>query len=108
MNVPPEEPARSEHGIREMPDLQAGLLRRSMRAHAKTRDRCAHCDRSPLAGEQIFVCRGDRIVCELCISLERNPPRESRLLQGPEVGQTIRILDRRSSQTPPATIRATA
>ncbi|MBV9166610.1 MAG: hypothetical protein JO342_10700 [Solirubrobacterales bacterium] len=106
MNLPREETTGRELPNRDMPDLQAGLLRHSLDAYAQTRDRCSHCDRSPLAGEQIFVCDGERIVCGLCISLEPNPPRVSRLVHGTEVGRTIQIVDRRCSQGRPAGIRA--
>jgi nitrite reductase/ring-hydroxylating ferredoxin subunit len=78
-----------------MPALQAALLRRSMDEFDATRDRCAHCSRTLLTGEQVFICSPKRIVCELCISLEPDPPRESRLVHGPEFGHTIRVVDQR-------------
>lgn len=97
MGLPPEETTRRELFDGDMPTLQAALVRRSMDEFDETRDRCAHCRRTLLAGEQVFVCSSERIVCELCIALEPNPPRESRLVHGPELGHTIRIIDRRST-----------
>jgi hypothetical protein len=80
---------------RHMPLLQLALLRRSMSAHAEDSERCAHCRRMALSGERVFICGPDRIVCELCVGFESEPPGESRLVHGPELGHTIRIVDRR-------------
>ena len=98
MDMPPA----AELDLRELPEprmplLQVALLRRSMHAHAEACERCAHCGRTLLSGEHVFLCDPDRIVCELCIDLESQTPRESRLVHGPELGHTIKIIDRRGA-----------
>ncbi len=52
-------------------------------------------ERTLLAGERAYECKGPRLVCELCVTLERNPPQDSRLVHGPEFGHSIRIIDTR-------------
>ena len=95
MDLPPEEVDLREVPNFKMPLLQIALLRRSGVKREETFDRCAHCQRSLLAGEHMFVCDPGRIVCELCVGLEPEMPREARLVHGPEFGNTIRIVDRR-------------
>jgi hypothetical protein len=77
-------------------DLQLALLRRSSDAFAASCDRCSHCGRTLLAGERVYD-YGRRLVCELCVASERNPPVDSRLVHGPEFGHTIRIVDQRAA-----------
>jgi hypothetical protein len=76
--------------------LQLALLRRSSDHFAATCDRCSHCRRTLLAGEQVYECARGRLVCELCIAFEEQPPQGSRLVHGPEFGHTIRIIDQRA------------
>ncbi len=95
MDLPAAEIDLREVPIREMPLLQVALLRRSMHAHAEDFERCAHCRRTVLSGERVFACGPERIVCALCVGFESEPPGESRLVHGPELGHTIRIIDRR-------------
>ncbi len=77
-------------------ELQLALLRRSSDAFAANCDRCSRCQRTVLAGERVYDCDG-RIVCELCVSFEHDPPVDSRLVHGPEFGHTIRIVDQRDA-----------
>jgi hypothetical protein len=100
MDLPPEEIELREIPDLRMPLLQIALLRRSMEEFAGSCARCAHCERTVLAGENIFLCPGERMVCQLCIGFEPEPPVESRLVHGPEFGHTIRIVDQRSVQAP--------
>jgi recombinational DNA repair protein (RecF pathway) len=72
------------------------MMRRSSDQFAATCDRCARCGRTLLAGEQVYDCGRGRLVCELCIAFESDPPRASRLVHGPEWGHTIHIKDQRS------------
>ena len=37
---------------------------------------CSHCHRTPLVGEHVHV-YGDRLVCQLCRHLRREPPGET-------------------------------
>jgi hypothetical protein len=78
----------------ETTDLQLALLRRSSDEFAANCERCSRCRRTLLAGERVYDC-GPRLVCTLCIALERNPPADSRLVHGPEFGHSIRMIDQR-------------
>lgn len=100
MELPVAEIDLREVPERQMPLLQVALLRRSLDAYAAACERCAHCRRTVLSGERVFVCGPERIVCELCVGFESEPPQESRLVHGPELGHTIRIIDRRATSSP--------
>jgi hypothetical protein len=80
----------------ETTDLQLALLRRSSDEFAASCERCSRCERTLLTGEQAYDC-GSRLVCELCIAFEHDPPADSRLVHGPEYGHTIRIVDQRAA-----------
>jgi hypothetical protein len=58
-------------------------------------ERCARCRRTLLVGEHVHVYKRERIVCDLCRTLEREPPLLERLVHGPAFGNTIRIIDQR-------------
>jgi hypothetical protein len=67
-------------------ELELILLRQAVDVLETDRDRCADCGRTPLAGEWIHVYGGrrQRLVCELCSALRRDPPAESSLVrEGP-------------------------
>ncbi len=95
MDLPAAEIDLREIPVRQMPLLQIALLRRSIHARAEDSERCAHCRRTVLSGERVFMCGPGRVVCELCVGHESERPGESRLVHGPELGHTIRIIDRR-------------
>jgi hypothetical protein len=95
-DLPPEHSELREVPDRRMPLLQAALLRRSMDEHTRTGEPCDRCGRTVLTGEHVFLCAGQRIVCELCIGSESETPLETRLVHGSELGHTIRIVDKRS------------
>ena len=95
-NLPPEETEPREVPDRRMPQLQAPLLRRSAGEHTRTGDPCDRCGRTMLTGEQAFVCRDERIVCELCVGFESESPLKTRLVHGAELGNSIRVVDKRS------------
>ncbi|MGN6170643.1 MAG: hypothetical protein ACTHQQ_21125 [Solirubrobacteraceae bacterium] len=96
--LPPEQIELREVPDPRMPLLQAALLKRSVDEHARTGDLCDRCNRTVLAGEHVYVCPGDRIICELCIGSEVQQPLKKRLVHGSELGNTIRIVDKRSRQ----------
>ena len=77
------------------PGLEAALLRRSMDDSMAARHRCAHCRRTPLTGEVVHVYRTpgeeERIVCELCRPLRREPPEATRLMHSPAHERSVRI-----------------
>ena len=50
-----------------MPDLSSLLLRKSMGSLVSNRERCAKCDRTPLAGERLHEMDNGRVLCELCL-----------------------------------------
>jgi hypothetical protein len=95
-DLPPEQSELREVPDRRMPLLQAALLRRSRDEHTRTGEPCDRCGRTVLTGEHVFLCAGQRIVCELCIGLETETPLETRLVHGSELGNTIRVVDKRS------------
>ena len=67
------------------------LLRRT--APAQTRD-CIHCHRTPLTGELIHFydsVAGERLVCDLCRALRREPPARSELMHAPDHERAVRV-----------------
>ena len=99
-DLPPEHTELREVPDRQMPLLQAALLRRSADAPTRTGDPCDRCGRTMLTGEQVFVCRDERIVCELCVGFEPESPLKTRLVHGAELGHTIRVVDKRPRPAP--------
>ena len=80
-----------------VPQLEKALLKRSMGAHEDQRDRCVHCHRTPLTGEVVHVyagAAGERLVCELCRPLRREPPVRSQLMHAPEHERSVRVAHR--------------
>jgi hypothetical protein len=77
--------------------LELALLRRSVDALSAGCERCAHCRRTPLIGERVYVYETGIVRCELCRALHREQPLASRLVHGPEFGHTMRITDRRAA-----------
>jgi hypothetical protein len=51
-----------------MPELAAMLLRRSLGTLSASRDGCAGCRRTPLAGERMHELDSGRVLCELCFA----------------------------------------
>lgn len=83
--------------VREMLELEFALLQRGMDARAAERERCRRCRRTPLVGERVYVYEGGAILCELCRSLKRERPSQSRTVHGPAFGHTMRLADRRAA-----------
>ena len=80
-----------------VPQLEKALLRRSVGEHETQRHRCAHCDRTPLTGELVYVyaaVSGERLVCELCRPLRRQAPARSELMHAPEHERSVRLMRR--------------
>ena len=82
---------------RQMEDLELALLRRGVDERDAGRDCCAHCRRTPLIGERVYVYAEGGTLCELCRSLEPAVPLHSQLVHGPAFGHTIRIVDQRAA-----------
>jgi hypothetical protein len=77
--------------------LELALLRRSVDALSAGCERCAHCGRTPLIGERVYVYEAGIVRCELCRALHGESPLAWRLVHGPEFGHTMRITDRRAA-----------
>jgi hypothetical protein len=74
--------------------LEAALLRRSVGEQVAHRHLCVHCHRTPLTGEVVHVYAGvgeERLVCELCRPLRREPPARSELMHAPEHERSVRV-----------------
>jgi hypothetical protein len=79
------------------PPTEISLLRRSMRALGAGRPRCHHCERNPLVGERIYVYLAagtERVVCELCRPLRREPPARSEIVHSPEHRRAVKAIPR--------------
>jgi hypothetical protein len=76
------------------PALEQALLRRSVDESQAHRHRCVHCHRTPLTGEMVHVyatVSGERLVCDLCRPLRREPPARSELMHAPEHERAVRV-----------------
>jgi hypothetical protein len=83
--------------VGDTPDLELALLRRSLADLADECERCGRCSRSLLIGERIYEYAGGRLACELCRGRERGEPDDTRIVHGPALGHTLRIVDRRAA-----------
>jgi hypothetical protein len=73
--------------------IEQALLRRSVGRLADERPRCAHCHRTPLVGERVYL-YAQAIVCELCRPRRRNAPERSELVRSPEHKRAVRVRPR--------------
>ena len=76
------------------PVIEDLLVRRSVRALTARSHRCAHCHRSPLVGERVYIyaaAAAERIVCELCRPLRREAPARSELVHPAEQPGCVRL-----------------
>jgi hypothetical protein len=75
--------------------LETALLRRSVDDSVAARHRCAHCRRTPLTGEVVHVYRApgaeERLVCDLCRPLRRDPPLATHLMHSSFHEGTVRV-----------------
>jgi len=101
-------PAAVEASVREIPELELALLKRSVDNLVAGRERCGHCDRTPLIGERVYVYDSGAIACELCRSHQPATPIAARIVHGPEFGQTMRISARAARYRPPGRPRNVA
>jgi hypothetical protein len=74
--------------------IAQALLRRSVGLLTDERPRCAHCHRTPLVGERVYL-YAQAIVCELCRPHRRNAPERSELVRSPEHKRAVRVRPRR-------------
>jgi hypothetical protein len=54
---------------------------------------CSHCHRTPLVGEHVHL-YGERIVCQLCRHLRREPPGETVVVHSSEHHRTVKGAER--------------
>ena len=83
--------------VRTPPLIESLLLRKSVGALASRRHRCAHCHRTPLVGERVYIYASaatERLVCELCRPLRREPPDRSELVHSAERDRCVRLRSR--------------
>jgi hypothetical protein len=73
--------------------IAQALLRRSVGLLTDERPRCAHCHRTPLVGERVYL-YAQAIVCELCRTRRRNAPERSELVRSPEHKRAVRVRPR--------------
>jgi hypothetical protein len=64
-----------------------------MRALRRRRHGCVDCHRTPLIGELVFF-YGERMVCELCRPLRREPPGREAVVHSTEQSLTVKRLSR--------------
>jgi hypothetical protein len=83
--------------LRDTPDLELALLRRGLVALSAGCERCGHCRRSLLVGEQVYVYESGAARCELCRDRETATPLDSHTVHGPEFGHTLRVIDQRAA-----------
>jgi hypothetical protein len=79
---------------RARPLVEISLLRYSVGELAAQRRCCVHCRRTPLVGERIYVyaaAAGERLVCELCRPLRREPPARSERVRSAENEHAVQV-----------------
>jgi hypothetical protein len=79
---------------RARPLVEISLLRYSLGELAEQRTCCAHCGRTPLVGEHVYLyaaAAGERLLCELCRRLKREAPQRSELVHSAENEGAVRV-----------------
>jgi hypothetical protein len=79
------------------PPSEISLLRHSVGALGAGQPQCHHCHRNPLVGERVYVyvaTAGERVVCELCRPLRREPPQRSEIVHSPEHRRAVKPVPR--------------
>ena len=71
--------------------IAQALLRKSVGLLTDERPRCAHCHRTPLVGERVYL-YAQAIVCELCRPLRREAPGREEIVRSAEHEITVRRL----------------
>ncbi|MBA2644387.1 MAG: hypothetical protein H0U80_02965 [Solirubrobacterales bacterium] len=80
---------------RRITRLETALLRRSVGAATAGRDRCRHCQRTPLVGERVHFYDADsgtELVCDLCRPVRTDAPQRTELMHSPEHDRAVRVL----------------
>ena len=69
--------------------FETRLLRKGVQRLAAGREDCADCARTPLVGEHVHV-YGERLVCQLCRHLRREPPGATVVVHSSEHRRTVK------------------
>ena len=77
------------HMRRLRPPREISLMRKSVADHDRLASCCAHCHRVPLVGEHVHV-YGERVVCQLCRHLRREPPGETVVVHSSEHQRAVK------------------
>jgi hypothetical protein len=72
---------------------EISLLGPRVRALAAGRDRCCHCHRTPLVGEDVHH-YGEWLVCQLCRHLRREAPGRTEMMHSPEHARAVKVQPR--------------
>jgi hypothetical protein len=81
--------------IRDMPELELALMRRSLGDIAGQVEHCNGCQRALLIGERVYEYDSGELRCALCRDRERRPPAQTRTVHTAAHGHSIRLLDHR-------------
>ena len=55
--------------------------------------RCSHCERTPLVGEHVHL-YGERMVCQLCRHLRREPPGQTVVVHSSEHRRAVKAAEK--------------
>lgn len=91
--VPDGEPQQTMLSLSPTAPMERALLRKSVGLLTEERPRCAHCHRTPLVGERVYL-YAQALVCELCRPRRRNAPERSELVRSPEHKRAVRVRTR--------------
>ena len=80
-------------GRHRNPLVEISLFRHSVGALSARRLGCVHGHRTTLVGEVVHM-YGERMVCELCRPLRREPPGRSEIVRSPEHQRAVRARPR--------------
>jgi hypothetical protein len=83
---------RPHHRSKLRVPAEISLLGKGRDASAAGRA-CWHCHRTPLVGEHVHL-YGERIVCELCRHLRREPPGETVVVRSSEHRRAVKAAEK--------------
>ncbi len=91
--VPGGEALQTMLSISATAPIERALLRKSVGLLTEERPHCAHCHRTPLVGERVYL-YAQALVCELCRPRRRGAPERSELVRSPEHKRAVRVRTR--------------